>query len=243
MSKPQRSPLRAVKVATQPRGSARAPARSTPARPGPGRPTAARIEAINRAILVAARKEFRAAGYEGARMESIAVSAGVSKGTLYDRYPTKEALLRAVVAERVATFGKDFEPDGGPVPADLRLRLKHRARRLMEYNCSGKLDLLERLFTSGPSMHELRRMRHETGHTRTIQAIADDILEGTRDQPIASAAARQLAEMLIAMLYGWWRAHQEVRPVTLEEGLAYADHAVDVLLDGRAAWGSLAEPQ
>jgi AcrR family transcriptional regulator len=218
-------------------------ARTSSAKPGPGRPTAARIEAINRAILVAARKEFKAAGYEGARMEAIAAAAGVSKGTLYGRYPTKEALLQAVVAERVATWAKDIEPDGGPVPTDLRSRLKHRARRIMEYNCSGKLDLLERLFTGGPAMHELRRMRHAVGHERTLQVIADDILQGTRDRPITSQAAHLLAEMLVALLYGWWRAHQEVRPVSLAEGLAYADHAVDVLLDGRAVWPTLAAAQ
>jgi len=42
--------------------------------------------------------------------------------------------------------------------------------------------------------------------------------------------------MLIGMLYGWWRARQENRSVTLEEALAYADSAVDVLFEGRAAW-------
>jgi TetR/AcrR family transcriptional regulator, mexJK operon transcriptional repressor len=91
-----------------------------------------------------------------ARMEAIAVAAGVSKGTLYDRYPTKEALLQAVIADRVATWSEDWEPDVGLTPADLRLRLKHRVHRLMKYSCSGKLEELERLFTSGPSMKELR---------------------------------------------------------------------------------------
>ena len=42
--------------------------------------------------------------------------------------------------------------------------------------------------------------------------------------------------MLMAMLAGWWAAQQELGAVELEEGLAYADHAVDVLLDGRSAW-------
>jgi hypothetical protein len=43
--------------------------------------------------------------------------------------------------------------------------------------------------------------------------------------------------MLMGMLYGWWRAQQEMRLVTPQEALAYADYAVDVLFEGRAAWG------
>jgi TetR/AcrR family transcriptional repressor of mexJK operon len=224
------------------RSAAKAPSalnanKRTSRRPGPGRPTAARIEAINRAILTEARKEFRSSGYEGARMEVIAATAGISKGTLYDRYPTKEALLRAVIAERVATWSEEWEPDGASVSNDLRERLKQRARRLMEYYCSGKLEFLERLFTSSPAMDELRRMRYEVGHQRTVRVISQDILDRTPGQPIQPRTAMQLAEMLMGILYGWWRTHQEIRRVTREEGLAFADHAVDILFDGRSAWG------
>jgi hypothetical protein len=42
--------------------------------------------------------------------------------------------------------------------------------------------------------------------------------------------------MLMAMLTGWYDAHARVREVTLEEAKAYADHAVDVIFQGRAAW-------
>jgi len=210
--------------------------RRASAKPGPGRPTAARVEAINRALLAVAREELVKSGYEAARMETIAAAAGVSKGTLYDRYPTKEALLRAVIADRVATWSEDWEPEGSAIPSDLRLRLKHRARRLMEYNCSGKLEELERLFAGAPSMDELRRMRYDVGHKRIVQVIAQDIIDGTRDQSIEPRTATRVAEMLISMLYGWWRMHQEIRRVTREEAVAYVDYAVDVLFDGRSVW-------
>ena len=38
-------------------------------------------------------------------------------------------------------------------------------------------------------------------------------------------------------LYGWWRMHQEVRQVSREEGIAFADYAVDTLFDGRCGLG------
>ena len=86
-------------------------------------------------------------------------------------------------------------------------------------------------------MNELRRMRHEVGHKPIAQTIAQDIIGGAGDQSIEPRAAIQMAEMLIAMLIGWWRMHQELRRVTRDEALPYADYAVDVLFDGRHAWG------
>lgn len=169
-------------------------------------------------------------------METIATAAGVSKGTLYGRYATKEALLRGVIADQVVGSPQDWEPDAGALPVDLRQRLKHRARRVMEYCCSGKLEELERLFASSPCVDELRRVRYEVGHRRTVQTISQDIIDRTRGRSIPPGAAIRIAEMLIAMLYGWWRMQQEIRRVTPEEGFVFAEHAVDVLYDSRAAW-------
>src|SRR5579862_4152284 len=190
-----------------------------------GRPTAARVEAINRAILSAGRAEFVKSGYEAARMETVAAVAGVSKGTLYGRYPTKEALLRGVISDRVAAWSQNWRPDGRPVPNDLRHRLKDRARKLMEYTCSDRYEELERLFASAAASRELRRLRHEVGHQRIVQVIAQDLAGGVSDRVIEPRTAIQVAEMLMAMLYGWWRAQQEVRRVGIEEALAYADAA------------------
>lgn len=228
MSKRQRTAIQAPRLRNRKRASAT---------PGPGRPSAARVEAITRAILGVAREELVKSGYEAARMETIAVAAGVSKSTLYGRYPTKETLLRAVIVDRVAIWLGDSEPDSGPVPTDLRLRLKHRARRLMVYSCSGKHEELDRLFSGAPPMHELRRMRHEVGHKRIVQLIAQDIIDGTRDRSVELRTAIQTAEMLLSMLFGWWQMQQEIRRVTAEEASAYADWAVEVLFDGRSAWG------
>lgn len=220
--------------------SAKPPAREhrdrTSKKPGPGRPTAARVDEINRAMLGAAKKEFGARSYEAARMERIAATAGVSKGTLYDRYPTKQELLRAVIADQVARWSDHWDPVGGAVHADLGQRLKHRARGLMESLCEGRVEYIERLLMSGPRVNELRHMNFEVGHGRTIQSIAQDIVLGDPDQPVEPTVATAIAEMLLGMIYGWWRMYRDVRPVTHQEAVAFADHAVDVLLKGRTAW-------
>jgi len=202
----------------------------------PGRPSAARIQAINQVLLSTARAEFYRSGYEGARVDTIAAAAGISKATLYDRYPTKEALLRAVVTEGVSAWLASWEPDSDPSSSDVRQRLKFWARKLMQWYCSGELELLEQLFSSGPSMQELRRMRHEIGHKRIIQVMAQDIINASSGRSMSPRAATQVAEMLMAMLSGWWRAQQELGAAKIEDALAFADHAVDVLFDGRPSW-------
>jgi TetR/AcrR family transcriptional regulator, mexJK operon transcriptional repressor len=231
MSTRRRFAARAVKA----KRSARTHSKRASTKPGPGRPTAARVEEISRAILTAARDEFKASGYEAARMQAIATAAGVTKMTLYRRYPTKEALLQAHFASVVAIWSTEGERDNGPTRGNLRQRLRRRARQLAESSLSEGFLQMERLFVSVPPMSQLRRARHEFGSQRTVQVIAKDIVE-SRDQSIRLPAATRIAETLLAMLHGWRLSQQELRKITREEALAYADYAVEVLIRGLPAW-------
>src|SRR5688572_17990879 len=63
------------------------------------RPTQARASVTVDAILVASARTFRDRGFERASVNAIAELAGVSIGSLYQYFPSKEALLIAL-AER-----------------------------------------------------------------------------------------------------------------------------------------------
>jgi AcrR family transcriptional regulator len=56
-------------------------------------------EASRTAILQAALNEFSSAGYDGARIDRIALEAGVSKPLLYDYFGDKEELYAAALRE------------------------------------------------------------------------------------------------------------------------------------------------
>ena len=60
-------------------------------------------------ILDAALEVFGAQGFAGARLEDIARQAGVSKGTLYLYFDSKEALFRAMVRARVVSVLEEGE--------------------------------------------------------------------------------------------------------------------------------------
>ena len=71
----------------------------------------------NRALLVSAAREAFAEHGVDARLDEIARRAGVGSGTLYRHFPTREALVEAIFAERVGEFlalaeAGHVEPDG-----------------------------------------------------------------------------------------------------------------------------------
>ena len=58
----------------------------------------------NRVLLFAAAREAFAEHGVDARLDEIARRAGVGSGTLYRHFPTREALVEAIFAERVGEF-------------------------------------------------------------------------------------------------------------------------------------------
>jgi AcrR family transcriptional regulator len=74
---------------------------STDLAPPPDGPVLSRTRAARRQrLLDAARETFLRDGYHGATMERVAEDAGVSKQTLYNYFPDKDALFIALM-ERV----------------------------------------------------------------------------------------------------------------------------------------------
>jgi AcrR family transcriptional regulator len=81
-------------------------------------------EARPQQLLEAALTLFAEKGFAATRAEEVALRAGVSKGTLYLYYPSKEELLKAVIREhlssRIAAGAAAVEKHRGPVAELLR---------------------------------------------------------------------------------------------------------------------------
>ncbi len=90
----------------------------------PGRPLRSDARRNRERILAGAREVFAEQGSE-AQIDDVARRAGVGVGTVYRHYPTKEALLVALVREKFSRFAGEareaLESDGEPfeVLADL----------------------------------------------------------------------------------------------------------------------------
>ena len=87
--------------------------RKSSARTARGRP---RSRAVDRALIAAACAEFKRKGYRAMSMEAIAQRAGVSKVSLYRRWPAKSAVIADVL--RCLNRAKPVA-DHGSLAADL----------------------------------------------------------------------------------------------------------------------------
>lgn len=81
---------------------------------GPGRPRSARADA---AILEAALSELVERGFAGMSVEQVADRAGVSKATIYRRYPTKTDLV--IAAMEASGRATTAAPDTGSLRGDI----------------------------------------------------------------------------------------------------------------------------
>lgn len=66
------------------------------------------------ALVHAAFRQIAERGFEGLRTRDIAAQAGVNIATLHYYFPTKEALIRGVVAHVMGRFRSTLEPHGSP---------------------------------------------------------------------------------------------------------------------------------
>ena len=60
-------------------------------------------------IVSAARRHFFSHGFRGVTMDDLAEELGMSKKTLYTSFPSKTALLRAVLLDKFRSVDTDFE--------------------------------------------------------------------------------------------------------------------------------------
>src|SRR2546425_6008233 len=79
-----------------------------------------RKEARPGELLDAALDLFVEKGFAATRAEEVAARAGVSKGTLFLYFPSKEELFKAVVRETISTrfkeWNEEFETFDGSTP-------------------------------------------------------------------------------------------------------------------------------
>jgi AcrR family transcriptional regulator len=202
--------------------------------PRPGRPTRAQAAAISKTILGAATELFLNEGFEGASIEAIAARAKVPRSTVYKRYIDKTGLLRAVIRTHIAglsVMASKHDPD---LPTNLPARLEVRAAWMLITAGQPEIRAFSRLAASAwPEPADIRERLDVSGYTQMVDLIERDIRELGPDQGLAAADPRWVAEALMALLFGWVETAGDIAP---DAARAFAQRAVALLIDGRAAW-------
>ncbi|MEP7019146.1 MAG: TetR/AcrR family transcriptional regulator [Pseudonocardiales bacterium] len=184
-----------------------------------GRP---RDPAINDAILTAARELLVEFGYAELSMEAVAARAGVSKPTLYLRWPSRGVLIWDAVFENVRSVNV---PEHGDLATDLRAALElgiadfasPEARAalpgmLAELTSSHELARIVRARVIEPNYARMHGLLERAQQRGAIRADVDltlviDALFGTAlaratvlDRPLDRSLAQQLVDLVVAGL-------------------------------------------
>jgi AcrR family transcriptional regulator len=139
----------------------------------PGRPRS--IE-CDRAILEAALAEYAANGLDGMSVDAVAARAGVSKATIYRRYPSKVELIVAAALD--IAEDKAPKPDTGSLRGDITASLTNLCQLLDDPVLGAATRML---VTDAARNEDLARMHTVFVHKRregTYKAFERAVVRG-----------------------------------------------------------------
>lgn len=133
---------------------------SSPVRRGPGRPRKLPAVEQRALVLAAAREVFAADGMQGATIERIARSAGITRQGVYEQFADKAAVFAAVVADaEQLVFAKVGAPAGEMSDLDLKTWARRNYASMFDFvaeNPSAFAVLQEAERLGDPAMTRLR---------------------------------------------------------------------------------------
>lgn len=196
-------------------------------------PAPARLTDRKRAaILDAAVAEFRHSGYETTSMDRIAARAGVSKRTVYNHFPSKEALF-AQILERLwdnSMDGLDLAYRGDrPLRPQLLELVQQKLRLLHDDNFIdlARVAIAAAIHSPERAQDMVARMGgREEGLTVWIRAAAADGRLKT-DDPLF--AAMQMQGLVKGFAF-WPQVTLGQPPLTAAQQKRVAESAVDMFL-------------
>jgi len=176
-------------------------------------------------LVEAALRLFREQGYDGTTVGQIAGAAGVAKGTFFNYFETKEAILPALAEWRLQQLGESLSPEqGAPASPVARIKL---ALRLVAENLASDPVLAQRLFAAKRHRPDLQPVHALTNllSKQVRQAQAAGEIRADLDPIYLGGVIRALFFQQLIM----W--HHGYRPAPFQE---LFDATVDLLLEGIA---------
>lgn len=199
-----------------------------------------RKEARPGELLAAALELFVEKGYAATRSEEVARRAGVSKGTLFLYFATKEELFKAVVREniagRFAEWNTEFEAFEGSTPEMLRYALTMWWERIGKTPAAGITKLMMSEAVNFPELAAFYQQEViEPGHELIRRILQRGVDRGEfRPMDMEHAIFAVLAPMIFLM--SWKHSFGAcVSSSTLLDPERYLEQQSQILLHGLCA--------
>jgi len=161
--------------------------------------TRRRKEARPGEIIEAAMSEFTEHGFERAKLERIAKLAGISKGTIYLYFDSKEALFEEAVKTYVITVMDAADADVSEIDGSTEELLRKLIGRIYEHMVSSHAATIMRiLIVEGDRFPELVQRYHDTAISKGLTVMKRFLARGISRGEIEESAMTNVPEMLIA---------------------------------------------
>lgn len=184
-----------------------------------------------RELVLAAYRRIARGGFEGLRTRDVAGDVGVNIGTLHYYFPSKEALIRAVVRHTTASFAATLAGKGTPAE-QLRGHLEGLRKLLKRdpelFAVSNEIALRS---VRDPDIGELMRQADEQWFGFLRALVARGVAQGCLDRQLHPDG---VAAVMVASIKG----------LSMPAGGAPRPERVDQTIDQLEAWlGLAAEPR
>ena len=198
-------------------------------------PRRARREVCPDQLTAAALELFLAHGFAATRIEDVARRAGVSKGSIYLYFPTKEALFHAVVREGVVARVEEAEATAAAhrgSARDVLDALMHGV--LLDFWGSPSSGIPKLIMAEARAFPELARDYFESVTLRTRELVEGILKRGVDEGEFRAMDIHNTARAILAalehqpVLYHSLGAH-DPRPL---EPLPFVDAMLDLVSHG-----------
>jgi TetR/AcrR family transcriptional regulator of autoinduction and epiphytic fitness len=184
------------------------------------------------AIIQAAIAEFRANGFDITSMDKIAATAGVSKRTVYNHFPSKEELFAEILNQLWARVTAEQET---PYRPDLPLREQMRQMLMAKLQMLGDDNFLDLARVAiAATIHSPERAQNmvarmgerEEGLTVWIRAAQAD----GRLKPVAPEFAAQQIQGMLKSFAFWPQISMGLPGLSAEMQTTVVESALDMFL-------------
>ena len=162
-------------------------------------PRTGRGEKTRDVLVAAAQEVFWSRGYLDARVADIVELAGVSHGSFYTYFDSKEAVLRAVAADLHDATVKTARGARALADGDEVRAIELANRRYVEFYVANQkaMSIIEEVASHNAEMREARRATRKAFVVRTARSLRRMQAEGTCDPGLDPDIA---AEALVGMV-------------------------------------------
>ena len=193
-------------------------------------------EARRLALVDAALAVFSRVGYAAAKIDDVAEEAGVSQGTVYLYFDSKEQLFEGMVKSKMSPMLNNvaslaIDPDQSATDR-LKQHLRFFYTKVLD---TDRRQIMRLIMSEGPNFPHLAEFYHANVLSRGQAMINSIIQQGIETGEFRNMAGHGLMHNVVAgaLVAGIWKlVFDRFQPIELD---SYFDTHVDLILNGLCA--------